>query len=93
MARTSFSATLPRIKPEDGGNGAPRAAAQSISLKDIAREAALGAEREAMAKVLAETRWNRVKAAKLLKISYRALLYKIKQVGLEPEPISLQPKL
>jgi len=85
--------TLPRIKPEDGGNGAPRAAAQSISLKDIAREAALGAEREAMAKVLAETRWNRVKAAKLLKISYRALLYKIKQVGLEPEPISLQPKL
>jgi len=47
----------------------------------------------AMAKVLAETRWNRVKAAKLLKISYRALLYKIKQVGLEPEPISLQPKL
>jgi len=43
--------------------------------------------------VLAETRWNRVKAAKLLKISYRALLYKIKQVGLEPEPMSLQPKL
>ena len=51
----------------------------------IAREAAQAAEREAMAKVLEQTRWNRVKAAKLLKISYRALLYKIKQVGLEPE--------
>jgi two-component system response regulator AtoC len=35
--------------------------------------------------VLEQVRWNRVKAAKLLKISYRALLYKIKQVGLEPE--------
>jgi len=44
----------------------------------------LEAEREAISKVLGETRWNRTKAAKLLHISYRALLYKIKNVGLEP---------
>ena len=55
----------------------------SPSLKDVARQAARSAEREAIAKVLEDTRWNRVKAAKLLKISYRALLYKIKDVGLD----------
>ena len=55
----------------------------SPSLKDVARQAARSAEREAIAKVLEDTRWNRVKAAKLLRISYRALLYKIKDVGLD----------
>ena len=84
---------LPRIRSDDDGNGAERAVVQSISLKDIAREAAMAAEREAMARVLAETRWNRMKAAKLLKISYRALLYKIKQVGLEPERLSIGTKV
>ena len=54
------------------------------SLKETSRQAVLAAEREAIAKVLADTRWNRVKAAKLLNISYRALLYKIKNVGLQP---------
>ena len=82
--------TLPRAKTHEDGNGTPqRAETQAISLKQIAREAALAAERKAMSIVLEQTRWNRVKAAKLLKISYRALLYKIKQVGLDPErPIS-----
>jgi two-component system response regulator AtoC len=56
------------------------------SLKDVARQAARSAEREAIAKVLEDTRWNRVKAAKLLQISYRALLYKIKEVGLDRPP-------
>jgi len=37
-----------------------------------------------MAKILEQTRWNRVRAAKLLNISYRALLYKIKKAGLAP---------
>ena len=56
-----------------------------VSLKEIARAAARAAEREAIARVLKETRWNRVRAAKLLGISYRALLYKIKDVGLASE--------
>jgi two-component system response regulator AtoC len=58
-----------------------------ISLKELARTAARAAEREAIAQVLKETRWNRVRAAKLLGISYRALLYKIKDVGLAAEPV------
>ena len=84
-------ATLPRAKTDENGNGtANPAESDALSLKQIAREAALVAEREAMSRALQQTRWNRVKAAKLLKISYRALLYKIKQVGLEPERFSLR---
>jgi DNA-binding NtrC family response regulator len=41
------------------------------------------AEREAIRGALEDTRWNRLQAAKLLKISYRALLYKIKAAGLD----------
>ena len=55
----------------------------TVSLKDIARRAAHVAEREAILHALEQTQWNRVRAAKLLEISYRALLYKIKDAGLE----------
>jgi transcriptional regulator with GAF, ATPase, and Fis domain len=55
-----------------------------VSLKHIARQAAHAAEREVILQVLERTEWNRVQAAKLLEISYRALLYKIKNFGLRP---------
>jgi two-component system, NtrC family, response regulator AtoC len=55
----------------------------TIPLKDISRRAAQVAEREAILQALEQTQWNRVRAAKLLEISYRALLYKIKDAGLE----------
>ncbi|HEU5310178.1 MAG TPA: sigma 54-interacting transcriptional regulator, partial [Candidatus Eisenbacteria bacterium] len=54
----------------------------SISLKDIARQAARDAERVAIKEVLDRVHWNRAKAARLLQISYKALLYKIVQCGL-----------
>jgi two-component system response regulator AtoC len=77
-------APVPLPKPDGNGNGASDfQEAQAVSLKDIAREAAQAAERVVIAKMLDQTHWNRVKAAKLLNISYRALLYKIKNVGLE----------
>jgi len=53
-----------------------------VSLKDIARQAARDAERVAIKEVLDRTHWNRAKAARLLQISYKALLYKIVQCGL-----------
>jgi two-component system, NtrC family, response regulator AtoC len=53
------------------------------SLKEIGRLAAREAEREAIARVLADTHWNRKKAAKLLDISYKTLLTKIKETGLD----------
>jgi len=64
--------------------GAPRTPkTTAVSLKDIGRRAAQVAEREAILQALEQTQWNRVRAAKLLDISYRALLYKIKDAGLD----------
>lgn len=50
----------------------------SLSLLEIGRRAAMEAEREAIERVLNETRWNRRQAAKILKVSYKALLNKMK---------------
>ena len=58
-------------------------ATNGLSLKEISRRAVLEAEREVICRALEQCRWNRVKAAKMLKISYRALLYKIKDMGLK----------
>ena len=53
-----------------------------ISLKQVARAASREAERELILKTLERTRWNRKRAAKELQISYKALLYKLKQIGI-----------
>jgi DNA-binding NtrC family response regulator len=51
---------------------------EAPSLLDIGKRAAMLAEREAIERVLAQTRWNRRQAAKILKVSYKALLNKLK---------------
>jgi len=51
-----------------------------LSLLEIGRRAAMKAEREAIERVLTQTRWNRRQAAKILKISYKALLNKLKVI-------------
>jgi two-component system, NtrC family, response regulator AtoC len=53
------------------------------SLKDVSRSAAREAERELIMKMLQQTHWNRKEAAQILGISYKALLYKIKENGLD----------
>jgi two-component system response regulator AtoC len=53
------------------------------SLKDIARHAAREAERELIYRTLQQTRWNRREAAQILGVSYKALLYKIKEAELD----------
>jgi two-component system, NtrC family, response regulator AtoC len=52
-----------------------------FSLKTAARAASREAERELILKTLARTRWNRRRAAQELQISYKSLLYKLKQIG------------
>jgi two-component system response regulator AtoC len=64
-------------KPSAGGNG------NGISLKAASRAASQEAEKELILKVLTRTRWNRRRAAEQLQISYKALLYKLKQIGYE----------
>jgi two-component system response regulator AtoC len=53
------------------------------SLKAAARAASREAEREMILKALERTRWNRKRAAQELQISYKSLLYKLKQIGLQ----------
>ncbi len=64
-------------RADKGSNG------EKTSLKEASRAAAREAEREMILKVLTRTRWNRRRAAQELHISYKALLYKLKQIGLE----------
>src|SRR5207249_2660077 len=79
---------LPDAGPDSAPLPSPPAPAPEPSLKDIARRASQAAEREAISKMLERTGWNRVRAARALRISYRALLYKIKQTGLDGERAS-----
>ena len=57
-------------------------AGETIALREIGRRAAREAEREALRRVLHQTNWNRKKAAKILEVSYKTLLQKIKECGL-----------
>ena len=66
----STTATVPPIEPGQ------------YSLKDVSRHAAREAERALILRILQHTRWNRKEAAGILGISYKALLYKIKDYGL-----------
>ncbi len=54
-----------------------------IPLKLAAKEASIKAERDMILKALRGTNWNKKRAAHLLQISYKALLYKIKECGIE----------
>jgi two-component system response regulator AtoC len=74
-ARASLELDAELLGPElaNGGN---------LDLKAIAKRAAAVAEKRVIARVLEMTRWNRKEAAGRLQISYKALLYKMKDNGL-----------
>jgi len=55
-----------------------------ISLKKLTRQATRELERKVILRVLQAHHWNRKQAARALSISYRALLYKIRDAGLPP---------
>jgi transcriptional regulator with PAS, ATPase and Fis domain len=71
----AIAAALPVATPLEGDD--------RPSLKEIARMAALQAERGALKQALDRARWNRREAARQLKVSYRTLRRKIEQCGLE----------
>jgi two-component system response regulator AtoC len=62
---------------------APGAAPDGRRLADVAREAALAAERVVISDTLRQVHWNRRKAAQILGVSYKTLLNKIKETGIE----------
>ena len=61
--------------------------ARSESLKVVAREASRVAERDLILRALERTHWNRKQAARELQVSYKALLYKIKQMDVDGEQL------
>jgi two-component system, NtrC family, response regulator AtoC len=69
----------PRSEPEERSSG----------LKSLVQSVKGEAERNAIAAALDETRWNRKAAARLLKVSYRTLLYKIELYRMSPPPYPL----
>jgi two-component system response regulator AtoC len=62
--------------------GADFSAGGGLDLKAISKRAAQIAEKKVIERVLTQTRWNRKEAAERLQISYKALLYKMKDNGL-----------
>jgi len=65
-----------------GERGEERESPPPVGLKDLARRAAREAERVAIKAALERTNWKKIHAAQLLRISYKALLYKMQQCGL-----------
>jgi two-component system response regulator AtoC len=57
-----------------------------VSLKQASRAASREMEKELILRALTRTRWNRRRAAQDLQISYKALLYKLKQMGCTEYP-------
>lgn len=64
-------------------NGSKAAANGTGGLKSLVRSLKGEAEAEAINRALEQTNWNRKEAARLLNISYKALLYKTRQYGIE----------
>jgi DNA-binding NtrC family response regulator len=80
ISLAALKATAPTVK----GNGHSR----SLSLKEATRAASIQIERQLISEVLVANGGNRKRAADTLGISYKALLYKLKQVGAEYQPAS-----
>src|SRR5436305_8183241 len=79
------------LDAQSNGNGMQRQNGEAMhehtgGLKALVRNLKDQAEGEAIRRTLEQTNWNRKTAATMLSISYKALLYKIRQYGLEPPP-------
>ncbi len=72
----------PRVEEEDEAAPELDPTQEGVSLREIGKRAARAAERRALRQVLYQTNWNRKKAAKILEVSYKTLLQKIKECGL-----------
>lgn len=82
MLPHAVSQPSPASRPHIGVSG-------SDSLKSLVQTVKLEAEKNAIAAALERTGWNRKAAARLLKVSYRTLLYKIEQYQMRSPDSSL----
>jgi DNA-binding NtrC family response regulator len=72
----------PPSPPAESSPPPPKLPAKTVRLPEVARAAAMTAEREAIQQALDQLRWNRRKAAQLLGVSYKTLLNKMKECGI-----------
>ncbi len=92
FGREDMSLPVPTLPaPGSGMNPTPPPASPAtlapypMPLKELAKEAVRRAEREAILVALSAHNWNRTRTARSLKISYKALLYKIRDYKLEED--------
>ena len=75
-----------RPMPIAEGHSQPAEQAEGSPILEQVTQARKQAETDAILAALNSTRWNRKQAAALLKIDYKALLYKMKKLGVEDRP-------
>jgi len=87
VAPAPFSAPLPSapVMPAPDTLAAAMGA-DGVNLQELARTAAMGAEKEAIQHALERFRWNRRKTAEYLQVSYKTLLNKMKECGISESP-------
>jgi two-component system, NtrC family, response regulator AtoC len=85
VAQAPPVAAAPPEGPDDDeqAHDTPPPGQDGRRLSDVARAAALAAERTVISDTLLQVHWNRRKAAQLLGVSYKTLLNKIKDTGIE----------
>ena len=75
--------SLPPTSSSDGTDVSTQSGEETYSLKKRVGRVVASEEKSLIAQVLNKTNWNRRKAAQILQISYRSLLYKIKEYKLD----------
>jgi two-component system, NtrC family, response regulator AtoC len=79
--------SIPAPAPVSGADGIGASmGADGVNLQELARSAAMGAEKEAIQHALERFRWNRRKTAEYLQVSYKTLLNKMKECGISESP-------
>ena len=80
------AAVAPPVPPPEAH--APFINGGGVNLQELARHAAMGAEKEAIQLALERFRWNRRKTAEYLQVSYKTLLNKMKECGISESPVA-----
>jgi DNA-binding NtrC family response regulator len=81
LAASRSNVLIEALADSSGKGGAP-----DLSLKKIRKRAVNQVERELIGHVLTRTGWNRSKASRILKVSYKTLLQKIEELKIQPPP-------
>ncbi len=83
LALTELESKEREVQPPAEESSALTGREDPNDLKSLVRGLKDEAEREAIARALERTRWNRKEAARQLRISYKALLYKIRRYNID----------